>query len=259
MAIWILAKERVLVPDLYNLSQAAAESAITSAGLVVGSVASDYDETIAAGNVYSQSPAAGTRVFLGTSVNIDVSLGSPQVSTYFSVAADADDGYQRKTELATSWMNIGYNAGDPFNCWSRFTNVTIPQGATIDSADCRLQIYALGTNSPVICTIYAHDTDSGVNPSTNTNLLNSSQSSPSGDGWLLTSASTSWNPVPTGAQWSIITSPSLTTVIQEIVNRPGWSSGNALTLVFKGASGTYRQFSRPQDGQAGRLYVTYTP
>ena len=44
-----------------GLTQAAATTAITGAGLVVGTVTTPASGTVAAGNVISESPAAGRR------------------------------------------------------------------------------------------------------------------------------------------------------------------------------------------------------
>ena len=46
--------------------------------------------------------------------------------------------------------------------------------------------------------------------------------------------------------------PELTTLVQEIVDRPGWSSGNALVLVITG-SGT--RTARSYDGTPSRAAV----
>ncbi|MGB1128597.1 MAG: PASTA domain-containing protein, partial [Haloferula sp.] len=65
----------VTVPDLAGLTQAAAESAITSASLTVGSVSNEYSATIPLGDVISQGLAAGANVFEGSPVDLVISLG----------------------------------------------------------------------------------------------------------------------------------------------------------------------------------------
>jgi beta-lactam-binding protein with PASTA domain len=65
----------ISVPDVTGLSQAAAETALTNAGLVVGSVTSVSSDTIAAGDVISQTPVATTDVAPGTTVDLVVSSG----------------------------------------------------------------------------------------------------------------------------------------------------------------------------------------
>lgn len=89
-----------IVPDLYDLSQAAAEAAIVAADLVVGSSDSAYDE-ITAGNVYAQSPAAGLMVHAGTSVDINISLGP--------------EHYWDQKFYPTSWTSALYGTWDSGN------------------------------------------------------------------------------------------------------------------------------------------------
>ena len=74
-----LGKEEVKVPDLRNRSSADAESALAAVGLV-GSASQDYSDTVAAGNVISQSPESGTSVEKGSTVSYVVSLG-PKTQT----------------------------------------------------------------------------------------------------------------------------------------------------------------------------------
>jgi hypothetical protein len=65
----------VSVPNVVGQSQANAQSAITAAGLTVGTVTEAYSETVAAGVVISQNPAAGTEALPGTAVSLVVSKG----------------------------------------------------------------------------------------------------------------------------------------------------------------------------------------
>jgi len=67
--------DAALVPDVVGLTQAAAESAIIAAKLKVGTVTSDNSETVPAGRIISQSPAAQETVPQDTTVGFMVSLG----------------------------------------------------------------------------------------------------------------------------------------------------------------------------------------
>jgi PASTA domain len=60
--------------------QAAATTAITSAGLVLGGVTMASSATVPAGNVISESPVATTRVVPDSAVNLTVSTGPPRVA-----------------------------------------------------------------------------------------------------------------------------------------------------------------------------------
>ena len=70
----------VSVPTLAALTQRAAETAITGAGLTVGTVTMQSSSTITVGSVVSQSPVAGTNVASGSAVNLVVSTGPAQVA-----------------------------------------------------------------------------------------------------------------------------------------------------------------------------------
>ena len=65
----------VAVPNCVNITQASAQTLITNAGLVMGSISTENHATIIAGNVISTAPTGGTEVPVGTSVNLLVSDG----------------------------------------------------------------------------------------------------------------------------------------------------------------------------------------
>jgi hypothetical protein len=68
--------QQVSVPTLAGDTQAAATTAITAAGLTVGTVTMQSSNTVASGYVISETPAAGTSVASGSSVNLVVSSGA---------------------------------------------------------------------------------------------------------------------------------------------------------------------------------------
>jgi len=65
----------VEVPDVVDLPQAEAKTAIEGAGLVVGTVTYQSDDVIAVGNVISQDPEGGVTASEGSSVDLWVSTG----------------------------------------------------------------------------------------------------------------------------------------------------------------------------------------
>jgi hypothetical protein len=65
----------ITVPNVVGKTQAAGSSALTSAGLKVGTVTQAYSSTVASGNVISQSPVSGTSVASGSAVNLTISKG----------------------------------------------------------------------------------------------------------------------------------------------------------------------------------------
>ena len=71
---------RVPVPNVVGRPQAEAESILTGAGLIVGAVTTEFNDTVPAGTVIEQTPTAGTIVVGGTAVALRVSLGPQPVS-----------------------------------------------------------------------------------------------------------------------------------------------------------------------------------
>lgn len=71
----------VAVPTVTGLTQAAATSAITGASLVAGTVTQATSATVAAGNVISQTPSAGTQAAVGSAVHLVVSSGPPPANS----------------------------------------------------------------------------------------------------------------------------------------------------------------------------------
>jgi hypothetical protein len=68
------------VPNVEGLTQAAARTAITGAGLVVGTVTMASSPTVPAGSVISESPATTINVAPGSAVNLTLSSGPAQVA-----------------------------------------------------------------------------------------------------------------------------------------------------------------------------------
>jgi beta-lactam-binding protein with PASTA domain len=66
---------QVVVPNVTGETQAAASSALTTAGLVLGTVTTASSILVAAGNVISESPVAGSSVAAGLAVSLTISSG----------------------------------------------------------------------------------------------------------------------------------------------------------------------------------------
>jgi hypothetical protein len=72
---------QVAVPNVVGLTQAAATTAITGAGLVLGTVTNASSNTVPAGSVISESPVAGTQVNAGSAVNLVISTSPAGLPT----------------------------------------------------------------------------------------------------------------------------------------------------------------------------------
>ncbi len=70
----------VPVPNVVGMTDTAAESAISSVGLTVGTWDSQYSSTVPINHIISQNPPAGTSVPVGSSVTLTTSLGSSLIT-----------------------------------------------------------------------------------------------------------------------------------------------------------------------------------
>lgn len=103
----------------------------------------------------------------------------------------------------------------------RFPNVTIPAGSTINSATVTIDI--VGTaNDDIDGTIWGNDVDDAANFVTEADVTSRTQ----------TTASVAWTQAAAGAGSEV--SPDITSIIQEIVDRGGWASGQALCILLFG-------------------------
>jgi len=170
------------------------------------------------------------------------------------IAAGPDDVNEEGTNFfegpAQVW--IGYGGASPSILGLRFTNVPIAQGKTILSA--HLEFYSTSTTS--ISTSAAVKADD-----INSSAAFSSGNRPSAR--TLTSAGVNFS---TSATWNINTwysLPEMNTVLQEVISRPGWVSGNAMSVILTGSGATgQRRVIRSYNGapaNSARLVITYLP
>ncbi|MDT3780006.1 PASTA domain-containing protein, partial [Nitrospira sp. MA-1] len=116
----------IAVPKVVGLPQAAAQSAISGAGLTVGTVTTANSATVAIGSIISQNPTAGSNVAAGSVVDLVVSLGAqiPNVVGLKQAAA--------KEALTTAGLTVGI--------------VTTAISATVPIGDVMSQKPGAGTN-----------------------------------------------------------------------------------------------------------------
>ena len=160
-------------------------------------------------------------------------------TTTFTVSASADDGRVMKSTSSVStptsgWSSLNNSAErvtfgvqedydnwpnyiDHFLGYIRFQNVTVPQGATIASA--YLKPYKSGYPDRTV-SVKGFDKDNVSAPTAGSDLAASN----------FTSAGITNFATGTGDGQK--TSPDIKTIVQEIVNRSGWSSGNSMMFAL---------------------------
>jgi hypothetical protein len=166
------------------------------------------------------------------------------------VGASADDANQAFDGSVTTTDDTVQTSSDGNWFGFRFQTVAIPAGATIDSAV--LQLYLPDSaHDNVHVDIYGEDVDDAAAFTTGSNNIS---------GRTLTTAKVDWDTNNAGAAgW--VDSPDITSIIQEIVDRPGWASGQDMALILDCVTSidlTVRFWDYTGNAHGAKLLVNYT-
>ena len=127
----------------------------------------------------------------------------------------------------------------------RFLNVRIPKGATITYADVEFKACKDDDESTHL-QIRAETTDDAARFTATDGDISNRQ---------MTGPVVSWSNIPNWTKDEFYQTPDLTMIIQGIVNRAGWSSGNAIAILFKSPdlAGERRAYSYDDSPQSAPL------
>lgn len=141
------------------------------------------------------------------------------------IAASSDDGYSRSDSVFSDNANFVLfgrgGGGVTFDAWFRFQGVAIPLKAKIISAT--IEFIADGNygNTACVMKIHANDEDDAAAPVSRASHAGKSRTTAYAD-WTVTA----WTSGQT------YTSPEIRALIQEVVDRGGWVSGNDLMILL---------------------------
>jgi hypothetical protein len=173
-----------------------------------------------------------------------------------SIVAVEDDGWVSQTDPVPNQPLIDTtfvgDYGADLNSWFRYRNVTIPPGSIINTAVLTLTNDGSSTGSPTFkLRGYAED-----NP-TNPEDYNDAVARPKTTAQVTEAYAGEANNTTHAL-------PDISAVIQEIIDRPGWASGNALMLSLEDNGSTMSHFefyafaSGGSGTKAAKLDITYT-
>jgi hypothetical protein len=133
----------------------------------------------------------------------------------------------------------------------RFTGLNIPPGAAIESAYIQFTVDE-ATSGPSVLSIKGHNDDNSPAFSTvNRNISNRAT----------TAAEVTWEPADwpeVGAAGPDQRTIELSSIIQEIVNRPGYAQSSAITMIITGTGERVAESYEGSSGSAALLSVDYT-
>jgi len=181
-----------------------------------------------------------------------------QITVEYRVSSSEDDAYATNHNLQgvdTDYLKVGSStfANPPYYMSGMvFRNVTVPRDAEIMSAHLKIRSYNNRLTGSVYGVIEAEAADDAAAFDSYRHV----------DSMSTTVNSVIWDHDEPWLEDTWYDSPDLIDVIQEVINREGWSSGNSLAILYSTRSeGDYRNFSSYDRGSgfAPKLEITYAP
>jgi hypothetical protein len=163
---------------------------------------------------------------------------------------DAEEGPGGSVDGYSSDLELVYDGGDQ-TVGVRFNGVGVPQGATIGSAFVQFKVDEVST-APTSLVIRGQAADNaGAFSNTSYNISSRPR----------TGAATAWSPeawTTIGQAGAAQRTADLSAVIQEIVRRPGWVSGNSLVLIITGSGERVAESYNGDQAGAPLLHIDYS-
>jgi hypothetical protein len=169
------------------------------------------------------------------------------------ITSSADDAEEvvssGSVSLTSTDLELGADGGVNLLVGMRFNNISIPRGASILNAYVEFEVDETGSD-PTSVTIQGQASDNAPTFTTSTSNISSR---------ARTTAQVAWNNIP---PWTAVDvkwqTPNISSIVQEIVNRSAWASGNSIVIII---SGTGRRTAEAYDGEipaVPKLVIQYT-
>ncbi len=170
------------------------------------------------------------------------------------IASGADDAEQNASSgsmsLTGSDLELGADGAIPQLVGLRFPGVGVPQAATIVGAYVQFQVDEVSTAAAALTIQGQYADDAAPFTSTSGNI----------GGRPRTAAAVVWNPLAwptTGAAGEAQQTPDLGALVQEIVDRPSWTPGNAIALIVSGSGRRTAESWEGTSTGAALLHLSY--
>ncbi len=172
------------------------------------------------------------------------------------ISAGSDDAEQRISNGAVSVtgsdLELAVDGTRAQWIGLRFPDLSIPPGVTIQNAWIQLMADEVGI-APVSLTIQGEASANATGFTATSNNVGARPRTGAAVAW----APDVWNSV--GEAGAAQRTPNLTSVVQEIVNQPGWSPGNAMAFILGGSGTRTAESLEGKPAGAALLHVEYAP
>lgn len=168
------------------------------------------------------------------------------------IEENVSDGVIDDTSSDLELHDVGGNDG---YVGMRWTVVSVPQSATIDDAKIQFHVDEVKADVALTVTFRGHDHDNApAFSTTNSDISDRTETDASVD-WVVPH----W--VAEHDEGSAQLSVDIKSIVQEIVDRGGWSLNNAMVIMIKAWSGSGERTAESFDGENGsapQLIINYT-
>jgi len=193
-------------------------------------------------------------------------LENGQIITYDTSADDAEQQDDEMDALYDDDLDAGWE-GDPedlhiLTTGLRFRDVNIPKGVTIDSAYLVITAHeAKSAEDVAIITIVGEASDAAQTYNFDNLITDRAE----------TSSKIIWTVANEWELWGAYRSPDLKTIIQEVITRQGWATGNPIAIMLKGEDQgpsdienarefeSFENIADPEDGGDGQNHPERRP
>jgi Secretion system C-terminal sorting domain len=168
------------------------------------------------------------------------------------ISNNSDDAEERisngNVSRNSTDLELGFDGSNQQIVGMRFRNVTIPQGITITNAYIEFECDE-ADNGTTNINFYGEDVNNAPGFTTTAYSISTRTK---------TTANVNWNNIPAWTVNGIYQTPDLSPIIQEIVNRPGWVSGNKMVIMADGTGERTAESRNGESAAAPLLVVDYS-
>ena len=207
---------------------------------------------LSAGTYVLELTADDGELTAGDQITITVDEGGNIFTSEVQVASGSDDAEENASGYVSSRSNdleLVYSRGNQ-TVGIRFNSVDVPHDATIVNAYVQFMVDETDSEATSL-TIEGEDIDNAATfISSRSNISSRAR----------TSANMSWSPAvwtTVGEAGSDQRTPDVSRIIQEIIDRPGWSSGNSLVAIITGTGKRVAESYNGNRSGAPMLHVEY--
>ncbi len=183
--------------------------------------------------------------------NVSITIGVNTIEVRVSSSSDdAEESSTGNVSLTSSDLELVFD-GSNQTVGMRFNNIQVPQGAQIHNAYIQFKVDEI--NSEIVSLQFEGE------------AVDNAQTFTSADGNISsrarTTASVLWSPPP----WTLVGEDGLdqrtlniALIIQEIINRSGWTSGNSLAMIVTGTGTRWAESFNGDASGAPLLHIEFT-